>query len=466
MDYYRRENLCHDPIHGYIPFVSNHGLREGETSERQLIDHPWLQRMRHIHQLQTAWWVFPSAEHTRFQHVVGAMHLGSRLARHLYPSLQNVDRTVPSPIYVEALLRLAGLLHDVGHGPFGHFFDAQFLRHYELTHEVLGSLIIRDELGPLIRGIRRTPHGELGPHETLDPEQVAWLIVRPRPGQDSERPLWLTHLRALLSGIYTIDNMDFVLRDAYMSGFSQRSFDLERLVHYSFFSERGLTIFDRGMEALVRFMQVRADLFRSIYFHRTVRAIDLMLEDLFRESREFLFPGDPREHLDEYLHFTESSLLVDVGRWYRSSQPRLRDLGQQWQRLLRRDVGWQMACQRTQIIAERDAEQTSIFSDRTYVERRISDLLPADLRSVPIRVDIARHLHRPNTLGPASGQNYLFDSGRERIRPLNAHELYERLPVAHRICRVYTLDGSAIPAIASAFEQLAGVQVEDDLTNM
>ena len=90
----------------------------------------------------------------------------------------------------------------------------------------------------------------------------------------------------------------------------------------------------------------------------------------------------------------------------------------------------------------------------------------SDLRSVPIRVDIARHLHRPNTLGPASGQNYLFDSGRERIRPLNAHELYERLPVAHRICRVYTLDGSAIPAIASAFEQLAGVQVEDDLTNM
>ena len=73
----QRESLCHDPIHGYIPFISI--VDEGEVSERALLDHPWLQRLRQIHQLQTAWWVYPSAEHTRFQHVVGAMHMASRV---------------------------------------------------------------------------------------------------------------------------------------------------------------------------------------------------------------------------------------------------------------------------------------------------------------------------------------------------------------------------------------------------
>ena len=113
----RREALCFDPLHGYMPFVSNDDLAAGEVSERQIIDHPWMQRLRQIHQLQTAWWVFPSAEHTRFQHVLGVMHLASRAAAAVYPSLKEVCSEAPSRGYVECLLRLAGLLHDVGHGP-------------------------------------------------------------------------------------------------------------------------------------------------------------------------------------------------------------------------------------------------------------------------------------------------------------------------------------------------------------
>ncbi len=145
---------------------------QGEVSEQEIIDHPWVQRMRHIHQLQTAWWVFPSAEHNRFQHVLGAMHLASRVMEQWYDSLKESCPNVPSRGYVESLARMAALLHDVGHGPFGHFFDDQYLDQFGITHEDIGARIIEQELGDLLRGIRRNPNGSLQPLEEIDPKQV------------------------------------------------------------------------------------------------------------------------------------------------------------------------------------------------------------------------------------------------------------------------------------------------------
>src|SRR6266571_3940456 len=109
MTSYDGESLISDPLHGYITFTAARGL--GEVSEQSLIDHPWVQRLRRIHQLQSAWWVYPSAEHTRFQHVLGAMHLASRAVTHLYASLCQTcgQDAVPSKSYVESLVRIAAL---------------------------------------------------------------------------------------------------------------------------------------------------------------------------------------------------------------------------------------------------------------------------------------------------------------------------------------------------------------------
>ncbi len=463
---YHLENLSHDPIHGYIPFTSNHqGSAHDLVTERQLIDHPWVQRLRQIHQLQTAWWVYPTAEHTRFQHVLGAMHLASRAVLTLYPSLREVCPDVPSIGYVELLMRMAGLLHDVGHGPFGHFFDEHFLRRYDLTHETLGARIIEQQLGPLLVDLQATPNHRLEDGEQLDPQQIAWLIQRPRQNDHENQPHWLVMLRSLLSGIYTIDNMDFVLRDAYMSGYSQRAFDLERLLHYSFFTEHGLTIHDRGMNALMRFMSVRSELFRSIYFHRTVRAIDLTLADLFADSRDLLFSGNPAAQLDRYQSLTEWSLLVQVAQWANDTDPDRRTLGNRWRELLARNIPWKMIVQRTQVYSEQYAEQTSIFSDARFVEQKLREHLPNELRGMELRVDIARHIFRPHTAGPSSGQNFLYDSARDQIRPLDADSLFHWLPTAQRICRVYARSDQHAEPVAEALDALLGGPV-DDLTNM
>src|SRR5438445_4420278 len=197
---YDHESLVSDPLHGYIAFTTSRA--PGEVTEQTLIDHPWMQRLRRIHQLQSAWWVYPSAEHTRFQHVLGAMHLAGRAVTLLYPTLVQAcaPAAVPSAAYVETLVRVAALLHDVGHGPYGHFFDDHFLDQFGLTHEDLGQHIIRTDLADVIRGIRANPHALLLADEILEPQEVAFLIKRPRDNDGEDTPLWLRLLRSLFSG--------------------------------------------------------------------------------------------------------------------------------------------------------------------------------------------------------------------------------------------------------------------------
>jgi HD superfamily phosphohydrolase len=445
-DFYLGQAIISDPVHEYIRFTVP--VADGEKTEKDLIDSPWLQRLRCILQLQGARWVFPSADHTRFQHSLGAMHVAGCFARHLCGSLRQVFRKKrPSESLVEETIRLAGLLHDVGHGPLGHFFDHHFLDKYGITHEDLGQRIIVDRLGDVIRGIRRSPYADFKPGEAIDPQWLAYLIKRgASPPQGC--PGWVRLFKPLFEGIYTVDNLDYVLRDSYMCGVAVGPIDVDRLLHYTFFSPKGLTLHRAGTGALRMFVNARLYLYSAVYYHRTNRAIELHLQEIFRPTLRLIFGGNPLDEIDSYLHLTDWYVLQEVQRWGSARAASKQDLAAEWSRILERKVKWKTAFEEDLLFTQLEPGIAPMSSDE--FEQRIRDALPAGLADVPFEVDMAPLDPRP--VNPADmGQRQIFlydpamDVSRERLA-----DLLRDIPFRLVNCRVYALSHDHDAALAAA----------------
>ena len=451
IDTYHGRGLIADPIHTYILYTRPDG-GGSEATEQDLIDSPWMQRLRRVPQLQSARWVFPAAEHSRFQHSLGAMHLAGRFAQQLYRSLRAEFPDAPSAPLVEELLRMAGLLHDVGHGPFGHFFDDNFLIDVDLTHELVGQRIIREELGDTIRGLTRSPSGNFEPGERIDPEWICYLMGKSYSQPEAEHPRWLAPLKPLLSGIYTGDNMDYVLRDAYMCGVAVGPIDIERIMYYSFVSEKGLTLDRGGIQAFLMFLNARFYMYTNVYYHRTTRGIDLHLKEIFRDTMRLVFPYDLRKELTPYLRMTEWTLLEEVARWGDAADSERRALGREWQQILDRKLKWRMAHEVVLDLFE--PRRGHSFMKAEEVEARVRELLPPGLRGVPFKIDMAQQDPRPlNPIGMQDRQIYVFDSATRTVSAEALKELLRYLPGKVAQCRIFATSHEHDRALAQALER-------------
>ncbi|HMJ80777.1 MAG TPA: HD domain-containing protein [Candidatus Dormibacteraeota bacterium] len=468
-------NLISDPIHGYLELTKRLSSSQSQqldllpeaVAEEDLLDTPWMQRLRRISQLQSARWVFPTAEHSRFTHGLGVMHEAGLWGRALYPTLRETlladtlaegeasEHPIPSEGLVVETLRVAGLLHDVGHGPFAHFFDDHVLARFpapahpsrdpakRLSHEDLGQAIVERELADLIGGLRRAPSSEpsvgaFAEGEAIEPGWISFLISKP-PLADPAMPLWVRRLQPLFSGVFTVDNLDYVRRDAYLTGVATGPIDADRLRRYAFITPRGLALYEPGLGALEMFLTARLFLYNTIYFHRTVRAIDLDLAEVFAPSIAALFgEHDPLEALSAYADLDEYALLHQASRWARGEElaqaPRAGDgrvtpqVGGLWRGILLRQPTWRVVRE-----VRRDSRGGH---DRASVEAELRAALGGEADRADVRLDLAEADARPQNPLAAAGQ--LIIARRDgTLDPTGLGELLERLPAVVVVGRAY-----------------------------
>jgi HD superfamily phosphohydrolase len=264
-----------DPIHGYIAVT---------PVEKAVIDSRTFQRLRRVRQLSGAHLTYPGAEHSRFSHSLGVMYLAGKMAEHLL--LRGyIDRDDWQKI------RLAGLLHDVGHGPFSHTYEEVLDKYQRITHEDIGQWLI--EKGEL---------SEILARHSYEASEISKLSVG-KAGIKGKN-----FVNQIVSGQFNADIMDYLVRDSHFAGVEYGNIDTQRLISSIDIVEDRLAMDVAAIYALEAFIIARYEMFKAVYFHRTVRAAEVMIVramDYANEQLGLTYFKTP----DEFLRLDDSSVL-------------------------------------------------------------------------------------------------------------------------------------------------------------
>lgn len=305
-----------DPVHGSIAI---------DDAEKQIILHPFFQRLRNIKQLGFSEFVFPGATHTRYLHSIGVMHVGSLVFEALFKGKTSADHR-----RLKETLRLGCLLHDIGHAPMSHATESvmplvsalnlparfRLKKDRQASHEdyTLKSIVdssftesftkVRAEFGVTPEAV-----AELVLGETSDP---AYFTV--------EGVNWFPLLHQLVSSEMDCDRMDYLLRDSYFCGVSYGKFDLDWIIDnlkpcvendlaYLGISERAVSTFDD-------FLISRFHMFMMVYFHYRAVCLEQMLTRYFNSSgQEYMIPADIEAYLEHDDPFLMKTLRKSKNVW-------------------------------------------------------------------------------------------------------------------------------------------------------
>ena len=259
-----------DPIHDFVRVYGD---------ELKIIDTPIFQRLRRIRQLSGAHLIYPGAQHTRFEHSLGVMHIASMAGHALN------EKGIISSNDIQDL-RFAGLLHDIGHGPFSHLFE-ELLQKKKHSHEDIGKEIIL-----------KTTIGDLISKSGFDKKFITKLAFG-----DSK----FQFMNEIISGALSADIMDYLLRDGYFTGAEHAKIDHNRLTNSLDVYKNKLAL---DKSALVNFETMlisRYQMFKAVYFHKTVRAGEVMLLESMELAEEEL--NLTSMVLDDYLELSDDVIL-------------------------------------------------------------------------------------------------------------------------------------------------------------
>jgi len=244
-----------DPVHGYVYITE---------AEKQLIDSYPFQRLHRLRQLAGSEFVYSGANHTRFEHSIGVMYLAGKVTEN-----QNLSQLLSEEEI--QIVRMAALLHDVGHGPFSHVFEHLLVKFLNKTHEDMTRWIIqKSELRDIISGLG------------YDADAVGKLAV----GELRRRGK--AFLDQIIQSAVDVDKLDFVVRDTYHTGAEYGYVDIFRLIHMLDVLGENLAVDVGALSALESFVLARLESFRSIYFHRVGRAAQIMLATAMEEAKDEL----------------------------------------------------------------------------------------------------------------------------------------------------------------------------------
>ncbi len=307
-----------DPVHGIIM------LERGDSADGlliALIDTPEMQRLRRIRQLGLAYVAFQGAEHSRFAHSLGVMHVMT-LA---------LDALRRSGVALDAETRLqaraAALLHDLGHGPFSHVMEKVLGQRHE------------DWTASILRAPETDAHAVLAAHDPALPEKLAMLMT----GQFQPR-----FVAQLVSSQLDCDRFDYLLRDSLMTGVSYGRYDLPWILNALAVDPASgcLITRARGALAVEEYLFARYHMFRRVYFHHALRAAENMLVAMFRRAvalaaagtLSFRLPDSAMDKLltarpltpPEYLSLDDADVIFYIKQWQREPDSTLSDLARRF----------------------------------------------------------------------------------------------------------------------------------------
>lgn len=289
-----------DPIHGFIE------LNEWEKS---IIDHPVFQRLRRIKQLGWTDMVYPSANHTRFEHSLGVMFIATKMYDNIVKKSEDI--LIERLSYNKAglkrdrmLVRLAALLHDVGHSPFSHVGEKIMPKKEETnnfyTHEDYSGALVLHKMKEVIEEHSLNQNY----HITVD-EIYKFLQGKSETGRSL---IW----RNLISSQLDADRADYLLRDSYHIGVKYGEFDLDRLIQSLIIaldpetSQPTIAVDIGGKQVAESLIISRYMMFTQVYFHHTRRAYDILINKLLRENLPGGFFPKPNEiEIDQYISWND-----------------------------------------------------------------------------------------------------------------------------------------------------------------
>ncbi|XP_050399002.1 deoxynucleoside triphosphate triphosphohydrolase SAMHD1 [Patella vulgata] len=295
----RKGKVFNDPVHGHIEI---HPLCI------KIIDTPEFQRLRYLKQLGACYYVFPGASHNRFEHSIGVCHLAGEMVSRLQEQQPELDIT---PVEV-LCLKIAGLCHDLGHGPFSHVFDGKFIplvvseskwKHEEASIQMFDHLIEKNNLEKDFLEYNLT---------FKEREFIKELINGPSDDKDkgSDKKKYLYEIVANKRNSVDVDKFDYFARDSYMLGI-KNNFDHNRFMRFcrvieDEYGEKRICIRDKEAENLYEMFHTRKTLHSRAYQHVVTQAVESMIVDALIiadkcETFPFLDTNDPPRQLHECI---------------------------------------------------------------------------------------------------------------------------------------------------------------------